>query len=110
MYLAESLCKIANEVNEAKLVRDPSDETKLTFIEFTKKTKEIEDWLLSLEPQMKEAANKGNYWITVQHEVVKNRFEHLELFLSVLHKHGFCVNGSVKDKNQVTIAWNNWIW
>lgn len=48
MYLAEGLCKIANEVNDAELVRDPSDEKKLDAFEYKEKFQQIEDWLLSL--------------------------------------------------------------
>lgn len=110
MYLAKNLCRIADKANEAWLVRDHSDEKKLNAFEYKEKFQQIEDWLLSMQPAMREAADKGNYWIKVEHEVVKNLFEHLELFLSVIYKHGFRVAGFIEDRNQVTIAWSNWLW
>jgi len=113
MYLAQGLYLLAEEVNSKRIYLDPfyeENKNKLTDCEYKQKFQEIENWLLSLYPQMREAANKGNYWIEVENEIVKNCFEHLELFLSVLHKYGFCLRGSDKELNQVTIAWNNWAW
>jgi hypothetical protein len=91
-------------------MKENPDYKPLNIVEHKQKFQEIESWLLSLYPKMQEAAENGEYWIVAQNDVVKYLSENLELFLAVIHKHGFRLCGADKENNEVVIAWNNWAW